>query len=435
MKFRQLLLCAFGFLMLNGGVKAQYGLQVGLLSDHIWSQRYQPAHIVNGDYTKFRYGGQASLWFGNTHAGMKGIFDENGFIKPETKDRLISEIKANEIVGGGYHLGLAAVNVRFADSSSWGFYLDEYLAVSTGFNNANTIGLILKGNAPYAGQTVADQDIFANLYQVRELGVGTGWKLNDQMKLGVRLRLLQGVRMLDLKRLNYSLFTETSGTQIALNADYDLLTSQQIGTVGLFDFQGFGFAADVGMTYAIGEKLELSAAINDIGATFWQANQITDQIDIDWEGVFVTSIFEDSVPEILEQEVDSLSELIFPDTVEASHTLMAPLSIRIGATYNIGTNGQVSGTLVYNPIKTGAYARLPIFSVAYQHQVIPGLTLGANAYGGGLDSFGFGAMANYRFKIGTVAIDLLAGGDNWLGMLAGSFGRGFNVYGGIGVGF
>ncbi|MEM7039219.1 MAG: DUF5723 family protein, partial [Bacteroidota bacterium] len=276
---------------------------------------------------------------------------------------------------------------------------------------------------------------FGSLYHVRELGVGTGWKLNDKMKLGVRLRLLQGVRMMDLQGLQYSLLTAENGTSINLEAQYNLLASQQVGAVGLVDFQGFGVGVDAGLTYALNDKLELSAALNDLGATFWSANQVADDITVNWSGVFVTSIFEDSIPEILQAEVDSLQEIIFPDTVEASHTLFAPLSIRLGATYKIGEKGKLSGTFVYNPVRTGAYARLPLFSVAYQHEVIDGLVLGANAYGGGLDMYGFGAMANYRFNINNVFIDLVAGGDNWLGILIPGSARGFSVFGGVGVGF
>jgi len=73
--------------------------------------------------------------------------------------------------------------------------------------------------------------------------------------------------------------------------------------------------------------------------------------------------------------------------------------------------------------------------VTYQHKVVEGLTLGANAYGLGLDSYGFGAMANYQFTIGSVSLDVLAGSDNLLGLVMPKVGRGMNAYGGLGVSF
>jgi hypothetical protein len=417
-----------------GGAKAQFGLQSTLLKDHVWSQAYQPANIVEGEYEKFRYGGQAGFWLGNTHAPLDGIFNaEGGYITEEVKDRILGDLKANEDLAAGYHLGLAAVNVKFGEQAV-GFYVDEYSSAYVRFNNPNTLGLALKGNGAYAGDTVSDSGIQGKLYRVRELGVGTGWKW-DKLSFGARLRLKQGIRMADLENLDYALYTDSLGTQVAVAANYDLYTTPMLGNTGLFAFQGFGAGVDLGVRYNVSEKLDLDLAVNDIGFTSWQTHHMNENVDIHWEGVSVVSLFADSISAELEEQVDSIKALLLPDTTDERRMVLAPAMVRATATFNLSEKAHLSGTVVWCPLPTGPRTRLPLVSVAYQHEVVTGLTLGANAYGLGLDTYGFGAMANYRFAVGSASFDVMAGSDNVLGFLVPTVGRGMSLYAGVGVGF
>lgn len=426
-------LSLLAMVLVCSGLHAQYSLQSTLLRDHVWSQVNQPANIVEGEYGNFRYGGQAGLWFGNTHAPIEGIFDENGYIQEETKDRLIGDLRAKEDLSAGYHLGLAAVNVKLGEQTV-GFYLDEYYGAYARFNEPNTLGLALKGNGPYAGDTVSDEGIKAKLYHVRELSVGTGWKW-DKLSVGGRLRLKQGIRMADLRHLSYSLFTETNGTQVHVDAEYDLYTTPKIGSPGLLAFQGFGAGLDLGMRYAISEQLDMDLAVIDLGFTSWNTNHMSDHVEVQWEGISVVSLFADSVSDIIADQVDSIKAVLLPDTVVERALVLAPVSVRANVAFHLNENARLSGSIVYYPLPNGPRTRLPLIGVSYQHTLVEGLTLGANAYGLGLDTYGFGILANYQFSIGSVSFDLLAGSDNLLGWVAPSIGRGLNAYAGIGVGF
>ncbi|MEY3443290.1 MAG: hypothetical protein RLZZ519_1571 [Bacteroidota bacterium] len=426
-------LSLLALVLVFGGLHAQFELQPTLLRSHVWSQTYQPANIMEGEYESFRYGAIGTGWLGNTHAPLKGVFAENGYIEDTTKNRLIGDLRAKEDISAGYHLGLAAVNFKIGDQRI-GIYLDEYNTAYFRFNEPKTLGLVLKGNGPYAGDTVSDSGIRGNLARVRELAVGTGWKW-DQLSFGARIRLKQGIRMANLDHLNYSLFTETNGTQVQLAADYDLSLTPKLAKTGLFAFQGFGAGLDLGMRYELNEKLDFDFAVTDLGFTSWKTNQIADEVNVNWEGFSVTSLFMDSVSTIIQDQVDSIKGVLLPDTIEGRTMLMAPMSIRASATFHLNEQANLSGTIVWNPIASGAPTRLPLISVAYQHELIEGLTLGANAYGLGLDTYGFGAMANYQFSVGSASFDILAGSDNLLGLIAPGIGRGMSVYGGVGVGF
>lgn len=433
MKKAKSLIGILALLVAAGQVQAQFELQPSLLRGHVWSQTYQPANIVEGEYEKFRYGAIGNLWLGNTHAPLKGIFAEGGFITDEVKDRLIGDLKANEDISAGYHLGLAAVNVKIGEMPL-GIYLDEYNTVYARFNNPNTMGLILRGNGPYAGDTVSDSGIRGALVRTRELGVGTGFK-GDKFSFGGRLRLKQGIRMAELANLDYALYTDTLGTQVSVSADYDLYTTPKLGKTGLFAFQGFGLGVDLGARYMASDKLDFELAVTDIGFTSWRTNHMNESVDVNWEGISITSLLVDSVSPIIEDQVDSIKEILLPDTTEDNHLLIAPTVVRLGGTFHLNEQASLSGTVIWSPIASGARTRLPMINVAYQHEVITGLTVGANVYGLGLDTYGVGAMANYLITAGSVGIDVLVGSDNLLGWIAPSIGRGMSVYGGVGVSF
>ncbi len=426
-------LSLLALVLLFGNLSAQYGLQSTLLRDHVWSQASQPANIVEGDFEKFRYGAQGSFWLGNTHAPLAGIFADSGYITEAVKDRLIGDLKPNENISGGYHLNLASVNLKFGEQR-FGFYLDEYASIYARFNNPHTLGLVLKGNGAYAGDTVSDQNMSAKFLRTRELGIGTGWKW-DKFSLGVRLRLKQGIKMADLSFLNYSLYTAPNGTQVHAQADYDVYLTKKLGKTKLFEFQGYGFGVDVGARYAFSDKFDVDVAANDVGFTSWATNNINDTVDVNWEGITIASLLQDSISAIVDQQVDSIKGLLLPDTTDARRMVYSPMQVRAAATFHFNEKASLSAQVVWYPLAVGAHSRLPLIGLTYQHEVVQGLTLGANAYGLGLDSYGVGALADYRFTIGSATFDVMAGSDNVLGWIAPTIGRGMNVFAGVGVGF
>jgi hypothetical protein len=433
MKITKLHLCLLALVLMVGSLRAQYSVQSTLLRDHIWSQAAQPANLMAGDDFKFKFGAQGNFWLGNTHAPLAGIFAENGYITNDVKNRLLGDLKAKEDVSAGYQINLASVNFNIG-SQRVGIYLDDNLSVYTRFNNPHTLGLILKGNGPYAGDTVSDKDISAKLYRTRELSFGTGWR-TEKLSIGVRLRLKQGLKMADLEHLNYSLYTAPNGIQVNAQADYNLFVTPKLGKTGLFAFQGYGAGIDLGIQYRISDKFDIDFAANDIGFTSWKTNNIADIVDVNWEGISVANLLQDSVSEVANHQIDSIKQLILPDTIEANHMVYSPLSVRANATFHISEKASLSGSVIWYPLAIGQKSRLPMVGVTYQHEVVTGLTLGANAYGMGLDSYGFGLLANYRFSVGSAGFDLMAGSDNLLGLVTPTIGRGMNAYAGVGVSF
>lgn len=433
MKYRLLLL----LMLLGSGLPmvlpAQYGLQTGLLRSHSWSQTYNPANLSFAEFDKFQYGGRGGYWFGNVHAPLEGVFVSGGVITDAASTALVEALDEGEVINAGLQIDAVLLGLKIGERN-WSFRIRETFAGTVSFDNPKTLGLLLKGNGPYLGETISDENIQGLAYQARAYGAATSFDLGEKVKLGVRLNLLQGIRLFGLDDADFSLYTAENGTEVDLTANYAFRSTPTFGGAGLFAFQGFGASVDVGAVISLNEKLELEAALNDLGAMSWTTDKKSRLVELnDFEGLVVDNIFEDSLQPLIDAEVDSLENLILPDSTRESYSMVTPANIRLGVSYKLGENGRLAGTIIYNPIRAASYTPLPLLSVAYQHEVIDGLTLGAQVYGGGYDTFGAGAMGNYRFDAGPVKIDLLLGSDNLLGWIAPSMGRGFSFFGGVGV--
>lgn len=372
---------------------------------------------------------------GNSSATLQGIFVEGNTISDETSIRLVSEMaESNNRFNGGFNLDLAQVSAELG-GRKYSFHLREQFSLTAGFDNPLTLGLLLRGNGPYVGQTISDEGIDASLYNARGLGANTVFDFGENIHFGVGLTLLQGRRYFEVERATYSVFTSTNGTQVDLNADYAFRNSVNFADPGLFGFAGFGASVEAGLVYEINEKMTLGAALTDLGAISWNTDKFERVVELnDFEGIFIENLLEDSLQPFIDAEVDSLTNLVEPDSSRESYLTATPARLRVDYTYQLGENNSISGSVIYAPFQRGAYTPLPLVNVTYQHEVIDGLTFGANAYGGGYDVYGLGLMGNYRFAAGPTRIDILLGSDNVIGWLAPSAARGLSVYAGVGVG-
>lgn len=412
----------------------QFGQNIGLRPELMGSQRYNPAYMLDGEFTKFRYGAAFDAWLGNSDVALKGVFDTDGYITHETRDRIIGDIKGSASLSAGYDFDILNVNLKVGETPLAIYASDRvYAGLQTG--GWGTTGLIFKGNGYYAGDTVSDDALSFDLFHTRELGVGGGKSFADgKLKAAGRVGLVLGQSMRSLRDGSYSLYTSPNGTQLNIQGTYDFSQSQQTDSLPFISGQGIGFAVDLGMTYELNDRMRLEFSVLDAGMTSWKVKNYTHTVDVDFEGIDISSLFADSLSEQLADAADSLLGLLLPDSVLENRAVSAPTIFRAGFAMKIGEKGQLLGSLAYSPTANGPYTRIPLISGAYAHEVVSGLKVSGNAYFGGVDMFGVGAMASYRLGLSgdKMGIELAVGSDNLLGLLVGSAGRGMAGFGSIG---
>lgn len=442
------LIALFCFIFLvAGSTFSQHGLGLALMSNNVLSQKYQPANILetkvskvyyslvlDSDSTYFKYAADFSGWAGSNQTTFDGVFGENGYIPVEVRERIAADLGNGGKFGGGLNLGYVNLNVKI-NERQFGFFLDENITGNVRLNNGKTAGLALLGNKPYLGETITDENIQANFQRTRSLGVGTGWDFldNQKLKIGVRAKIYQGVQFNQLNDLDYSLFTEENGIRVDINSNFDYIQSDNDKAINMFTFQGIGAGADFGIIYEIDTGIQISASILDAGVMFWNAEQYQNDFEVSWEGLDIGSLIGGNLANT-DSIIDSLTNIVLPDSSEISYIAPTGTRVSLAAEFDLNKKMKLGAQIWYSPLLNGPYTPLPILNVSYLCKLHSRFQIGVNAYGGGMEMYGFGAVANGNFHIKATRFDLTVGSDNLAGIVAPSFGRGFNVFAGIGVG-
>ncbi|MDX2284285.1 MAG: DUF5723 family protein [Bacteroidia bacterium] len=133
------------------------------------------------------------------------------------------------------------------------------------------------GNAPYAGQEL-DLAPSLDAQAFHEIAAGASLRLG-KLDLGARVKYLIGVGAVRTQRKSLQLNTDEITYDIALDADYEVLTSMvQPGDSGQFD-PGFtfealpqnrGLALDLGAQFRIRDRIVLGAGVLDLGRIQWK---------------------------------------------------------------------------------------------------------------------------------------------------------------------
>ncbi|MCB9235806.1 MAG: hypothetical protein H6581_29430 [Bacteroidia bacterium] len=428
-KILVLSLCLLG--LLPASLFAQFGLQVSHLnSSSTLSQRWQPANILNSE-ASFAYGADMQAWLQNSAFTLEGVFSNHLYLSQATRDRMVSTATNGGGLTAGLVMGLGLVNAKI-NGRTWSFSLDHYATLGVNFKSQGTLGLILLGNKPYAGQTVEEKNLYFSRYTVRNLGVGTGFDLG-KLKLGVRVKFIQGFRLRQLKNTSYSLFTEEDGTQIHIQADYDYYQMKKTTGLNPFSFQGFGAGLDLGARYEVNDKMNVVGAVTGLGFVAWpNMDRFKANVNVDFKGIEISSLFGGDIATEAQASVDSLISLLLPDSASEAAVTPTATIIRAGIEYQIGENGRLYPELIYTPFKQGAFTRLPLLNCAYQHSLTDWLTLGGNVFVGGTNKYGFGLMADADFALGQkYGLNVNVNSDAILGGLVPAAAGGVSVYGGL----
>jgi len=103
-----------------------------------------------------------------------------------------------------------------------------------------------------------------------------------------------------------------------------------------------GFAFDAGVTYSLTDKLELSAALTDLGFIRWRNNvtSLVSRNQFEFSGIDMTGVInrDETFEEAGRELLDSLKDSFLPVEMHESFTTFTPGGLNIGAGYRISKN-------------------------------------------------------------------------------------------------
>lgn len=203
-------------------------------------------------------------------------------------DQILSKLKPTNRVSSNISLNILTIGYR-TDDMYFQFTMNEKVSARLSFSK-DPVELMLKGNAPYLGQTL-EAGIALSMSYYREYGFNLAYNAGDDLWVGARAKLLFG--RIGASSTNNTLSLTTDPVTYALKINSNLLARASIpgtvetdpssGTVSKFnpEFEAskfifnpvnIGGAIDLGVNKIFESGWKVSASLLNLGMISWSTN-------------------------------------------------------------------------------------------------------------------------------------------------------------------
>lgn len=282
---------------------------------------------------------------------------------------------------------------------------------------------VFEGNgASLLGQRASLDGLGFKLNSYMEYGAGANRTfLKDKLSVGARIKLLSGIYNAHTSRSELGIYTNDSTFDITIDGAVAVQSSYLnplldrnyfAGISSGFNFRNIGFGLDLGATYNILDRIEISASVIDLGFIKWNANNrnfVSDDVNFTFEGINLNQFLADS-SNYFKNFADSIRGAFNGSQNTDSYTTS------LNTRFFVGTRMKIAPTiygnaLLYNEFILGNYA--PGFSIGGTFQLKEALTLSTNYTIFGRFAKNLGVGLNLR----AGSFQFFAMTDNLLGII------------------
>ena len=352
------LICVALFIFCNNTITFSQQ-QVGLHFMDVWqSSKTNPAYISD---SKIVIGlPSVHLSYYNTTGDFNSLIvdylNEEQGIKPgealndlPTANNILRGVLEVETFNIGYRLGKVQLGLNHSVKTDMYLRFPKTLAQ-----------LFLEGNGQFVGEKI-DLSHDMHLTSYNEFGLSGAIQLS-KLKIGARMKFLTGIANASVEKDELSLFTDDDVYQLTLDGDYALDASGLINvddldnfnlSLGAFSFNDFiteniGLAFDLGVTYQVNEKLNLSASVLDLGKINWtkNVNKYVNKGETTYDGFdFAQFVGNDSIS--FGSVLDTLQNSFNFTQENESYSTNLPVKVYLSGTYQLNEKIQLGGLLYY----------------------------------------------------------------------------------------
>jgi hypothetical protein len=287
------------------------------------------------------------------------ILDFNNFRESLSNNNFVFESAALTVFEGGYKKGKNFYAISLTER--------EFAEV---FFKKGLIDLISFGNSPYIGRTFFSGNFGISAQHYRELAFNYSHELNKKITVGTTAKILFGMSAIHTSGLNFRGFSPSNGDYLDIsasgrvnisapvdftyNSNNYIQSSYSLPNFSAGDYltnmKNRGIAVDLGFTYRLNKKTELSASIIDLGVIGWKTNvtRLTEHGFFPYHGVQLNDPI--NTPPVIDQfkpAIDSLNNAIAAafrlDTTGVSFATLLPVKIYFGVDYKLNRTLNVSG--------------------------------------------------------------------------------------------
>jgi len=278
--------------------------------------------------------------------------------------------------------------------------------------------LALQGNAGFLGETVNIAPEF-NFSTYSEWSIGTAINY-DRFTIGARLKILGGLSNFSSGKAVASVHTDDASIyELTLATDYTINSAGLLSVTGLEGTgnnaeitiadmdamdalfgQNMGVAFDLGATFQVTEKLEVSGSILDIGAINWKenANVYASKGNYEYKGLDLLNLVESDEADF-SQIADTLSEIFQFNNASQNYSTGLTLRTYWTVKYQITEKFRVGGLFHTRSLKGGFD---PTVAVNAAVDLGRSWTAGTNLSHGKSTGFSFGV--NTALRLGPAQI-------------------------------
>jgi outer membrane protein OmpA-like peptidoglycan-associated protein len=447
----QHILLGFLFALLATKVQAQADLTLYNMN-WIPQSMYQNPALTPPTRVNIGLPGISSIYgqAGNTGFAWKNLFMLEGDSLVATPDVMLEKLGKKNFMMGNANLDLLSFGFKSGERGYISFNLTERFYSRFTYTD-DLMRLGLKGNVPFLGQSaeISGSGVDAGYYH--EVGIGYTRDLDEEgkIKVGGRLKYLNGVANVQTKSNQISLFTDadffylTGDVDATLNtsginrfADSDSLNDPAPGEMILGKNHGAGI--DLGFQWEIvPEKVRLSGSLIDLGFIRWKndpLNYSTSNATFTFEGLDVAdfpsgdSVNAEYFDSLLTAIGDSMVGIFNPDTSYNAYTTMTIPRFYIGGNYLINESMD-AGLLFAGEVYKGTFR--PSLTASYNLRVGRVLQLSASW------SYVNRSFLNpgFGFSVNGGPVQLYAATDNLLSFFSPQSTRQAHLHAGINLTF
>jgi hypothetical protein len=355
--------------------------------------------------------------------------------------QILNELNPKNNFGFNQNINVLA----FGFSPSEKSYFNFSSGVNTEFNfglNKDFVGLFLLGNGHpnYLGKTAdfTGTGLKSNSYAY--LNFGYTRVINDKLTIGANVKILHGVGAAGFDLKGVGIFTDADTWETTFTSDFeiyvsDIETSEEddYGIPGNFNYAGFklgknlGFGLDLGATYKLTDKIELSASVVDLGSIKYQnaIRYYNDGSSFTFQGVDFNEITNDENSNFGDALMDTLSSIFgLKKDTNVSYTTYLPTRFILGGKYQLNkyftVDALYSGRFVNNTMQN---------SLVIGSGVKVGKVLSARLSYGIINNSYFNIGSGITLNLG--AFQVFAVADNFIGFSQVDYTRFLNVSAGM----
>jgi Family of unknown function (DUF5723) len=284
------------------------------------------------------------------------------------------------------HLGIRIKGIYFSVGA------ELFSNTEATFSN-QALKVFLDGNRAYPNVVLNEGNFYHQSFMTTYLGASRTF-LNDKLSIGIRAKRLSGIGHLETEKLNVSVQTDLNSNPIyalqiktdmtakaggifatVFNAVNDATKMTTLATdLPANAMTGTGLGFDLGVSYKINPKINVSASLINIGSLSWkQENGVglasKGSGTFNWSG-FDYKIGGDNPTLNTDSLVQSAKDAFLPIATQMSYLSRLPTMLYLGASYQLSDKQQISG--VFRSQKVGLVTNT-LLGVNYRYQLLKSL--------------------------------------------------------------